>query len=402
MLMHNEFHSRIEEAVRRYTAQAVELSETLAERPECSGAEFESSALFVRTLEAAGYRVEFPFCGMPTAFRAALHNGAGPAVALLAEYDALPGMGHACGHNLHGALSVLAALALAGLRDDFRGTLYVIGTPDEEITGGKIAMAKEGVFDGLALALMAHSCAGGLCQANMDALSLRGYTLGFTGRSAHTANPWEGRSALAAARKFLDLADARRECLRPDVRVNGIITKGGEAVNIIPAYAELNVEFRTASLGTLAFMDDMVKKCARGAAIALECEETWTRAFEDFADMVRLPSLEHEIERIFTGLGLKTRPVAPPIGSTDVGNVSYRCPALQPLLAITGGEMSLHTPEFAAAARSAEAHAVLPLGAEALILLALKVFNDENFRLAVQREFEYTVQEKTKGVTNHG
>jgi amidohydrolase len=398
--MYAEIRSAAAKAVRGHFAKARDLSAALAARPELSGEEFESAALFARTLETAGYRIETPFCGMPTAFRAEMKNGEGPALAILAEYDALPGIGHGCGHNLHGALSVLTALALAELRELFRGTVYVIGTPDEEVRGGKIVMAEQGVFDGLALAMMMHSCAGGFCQANMDALSLRGYTVSFTGRSAHAAAaPWEGRSALAAARKFLDLIDARRECFTQDIKINGIITKGGDAVNIIPGHAELRLEFRTGSMGTLSAVDEMVKKCARGAAIALDCEESWRRDFDDFADMVRVESLENEIEHIFAGLGLKTKPVALPIGSTDVGNVSYRCPAIQPLLSIAAEALALHTAEFAAATCRPESLEVMALGAEALTLLALKVFDDEQFRLKINNEFRYTIQ--TKGGMNH-
>jgi amidohydrolase len=393
--MYAECRPQVSQAVSRHFDRARKLSDELAAHPELSGAEFESAANCAGLLREAGYRVEAPFCEMPTAFRATLENGDGPAIAILAEYDALPGIGHACGHNLHGSLSILTALALSELRDRFRGTVHVIGTPDEEITGGKIAMAGRGVFDGLALAMMMHSCPGGSCQANMDALSLRGYTVSFTGQSAHAAAaPWDGRSALAAARKFLDLIDARRECFTPDIRVNAIITKGGEAVNIIPGHAELRVEFRTGSMAQLAALDDTIKKCARGAAIALDCEESWRVNFKDFADMVRIGSLETEVERIFGILGLKTEPVSPPIGSTDVGNVSYRCPAIQPLLAITGEALALHTVEFAAAACRKEAHDAMALGAEALVLLALKVFNDAGFRLKISDEYKHNVNIK--------
>ena len=394
-IMYAENRPCVSEAVQKHFDRARKLSDELAANPELSGEEFESAVRFTRTLQSAGYRVETPFCNMPTAFRAVLENGEGPAIAILAEYDALPGIGHGCGHNLHGSLSILTALALSELRDRFRGTVLVIGTPDEEINGGKIAMAEQGVFDGLALAMMMHSCPGGFCQADMDALSLRGYTVSFTGQSAHAAAaPWDGRSALAAARKFLDLVDARRECFTPDIRVNAIITKGGEAVNIIPGYAELRVEFRTGSLGKLAALDAMVKKCAQGAAIALDCEAGWRINFRDFADMVRIRSLEDEAEGILNMLGLKTAPVSPPLGSTDVGNVSYRCPAIQPLLAITGEELALHTAEFAAATCRKEAHDAMALGATALALLALKTFNDAEFRLKISEEFKHTVNAK--------
>jgi amidohydrolase len=381
--------NRIKEAVQRHFGTAKELCLALASHPEISAEEYESSTKFAGALKAAGYGLEYPYCGMKTAFRAVLENGEGPAVAVLAEYDALPGIGHGCGHNLHGSLSVLTGLALAELKDRFRGTIYVIGTPDEEVSGGKIAMADKGVFDGLALAVMMHSCAGGFCQADMDALSLRSYTAAFSGQTAHVAAaPWKGRSALAAARKFLDLIDARRECFTPDVKVNAIFTRGGEAVNVIPARAELRVEFRTDAMGKLAEVDDMIKKCARGAALAMDCEESLRLNYDDFADMVRVLPLEDEMERIFSSLGFKTEPVSPPLGSTDMGNVSYRCPAIQPLISISGEPLALHTREFAEATCREEAWESMSLGAEALAILVLKVFNDDGFRRNIGDEFQ--------------
>ncbi|MDR2134922.1 MAG: amidohydrolase [Treponema sp.] len=393
--MSTETDNRIKEAVGKHFDRAKGLCADLASHPEISGEEHESSAKFVGALKSAGYRLEYPYCGMKTAFRAVLENGEGPAAAILAEYDALPGIGHGCGHNLHGSLSVLAGLALAELKDLFRGTLYVIGTPDEEVSGGKIAMADRGVFDGLSLAVMMHSCAGGFCQADMDALSLRSYTVTFSGQTAHVAaSPWKGRSALAAARKFLDLVDARRECFTPDVKVNAIFKDGGEAVNVIPARAEIRIEFRTDAMGKLAVVDDAIKKCARGAAIAMDCEESLRLNYDDFADMVRILPLEDGVERIFSSLGLRTEPVSPPIGSTDMGNVSYRCPAIQPLISISDEALSLHTKEFAAATCRKEAWESMSLGAEALAILVLKVFNDEDFRRKTGDEFQKRLELK--------
>jgi amidohydrolase len=393
--MQSPLCAELRTAIYKHLKRISGFSAALAKNPELSGMEYEAVKQYCAILEEAGFQVESSFCGMPTAFRASMDNNGGPMVAFLAEYDALPGIGHGCGHNLHGAVSLLAALALAEVRHLYHGTVLLIGTPDEELNGGKIAMAEQGVFDQLALAMMMHSCAGGWCQPNMDALSLRGYTVGFTGRSAHAAAaPWEGRSALAAARKFLDLIDARRECFTPDIRVNAIITKGGDAVNIIPGYAELRLEFRTGSLGELQALDAIVKKCAEGAAIALDCTASWRNDFKDFADMLRITSLERETDEIMQLAGLSTKPVAPPLGSTDVGNVSYRCPAIQPLLSICSEELSLHTEEFAAATCQEPAYQAMAKGAEVLALLALKMFNDEGFRQQVSEEFVYKRKQK--------
>jgi metal-dependent amidase/aminoacylase/carboxypeptidase family protein len=281
------------------------------------------------------------------------------------------------------------------LREHFSGKVCVIGTPNEELEGAKITMAEKGVFDDFAAAMMMHSCGGGVCQADMAALSLRGYAVDFSGQIAHAvASPWQGRSALAAARKFIDLIDARRECFSPDLHVNAIISDGGKAVNVIPDHAAVRVEFRTGSLGSLAEADDMVAKCARGAAMALDCGVDMRRLFDDFADMLRVRTLEDEVERLFQSLGLPVDPVSPPMGSTDVGNVSYRCPTIQPIIAITSENFALHTREFADATLKNEAFEAMKTGARALTLLALKTLRDGEFRQKVYDELKANLAAK--------
>lgn len=385
--MKNDITQLLRQAVEKHHPAAIALSDDLAAHPELPYQEAESSKKIVALLREHGFEVEYPFAGYETAFCGKLRSGGGPDVAILVEYDALPDIGHGCGHNLHGSLSVLAGLALAELRDEFRGTVHVIGTPAEEGDGAKVGMAGSGVFDSMAAAMMMHST-GGVCQPNMDALSLRCYVFEFHGQTAHAvASPWAGRSALAAARKFLDLIDARRECFTPDIRVNAVILNGGKEPNIIPEYAELRLEFRTDSMAKLEDVDDMVLKCAKAAAMALDCEVTWRPGLSDFADMVRIEALETEITALLEELGETVSPVLPPSGSSDVGNVSYRCPAIQPLMAITTEPLALHTAEFAACTTKPEAHGAMARGAEALAALALKVLRDGGFRDRVYREF---------------
>jgi amidohydrolase len=395
--MEAESKKSVENAVEKHLAKAFSLCCDLKEHPEISNEEFETSKKIVALLEEGGFAVEYPYAGKPTAFRGAFENGRGPKAALLIEYDALPVVGHGCGHNFHGSLCILAALALTELAGLYKGTLYVIGTPAEEVDGAKIEMSSKGVFDGLDLALMLHSYSGGKSQANMDALSLRSYTVHFTGKSAHAvAAPWEGRSALAAARKFLDLVDARRECFTPDIKFNAIFKDGGRVVNIIPQDAELFIEFRTDSIGKMGALDDAVLKCARAAAMAFDCEVSWRLNYPDFSDMVRVGALEAEMESIFSALGIPFEPVSPPVGSTDVGNVSYRCPALQPLFSITDEHYPLHTVDMANATVAKGADRTMSLGAEALVHLALMIFTDEAFRMQVQQSYKTSLANKQK------
>ncbi|MCF2662798.1 amidohydrolase [Pseudoflavonifractor phocaeensis] len=379
----------IKAAVEKYQPLAVELSDDLYANPELPDQEFRSSAKVVELLRNAGYEVEYPFDGRETAFRGVIGNGSGPSAAILVEYDALPGLGHACGHNASCAMSVLAALALADLKDRFPGTLYAIGTPAEEDNGAKVGMAKRGVFDGMSLAIMAHSWSGGAHVTDMDVLSLQCYLVEFRGLSAHAAaSPWSGHNALSAARKFLDLIDARRECFTPDIRVNGIITDGGKAPNILPDRAEVRLEFRTDSQGKLRLMDDIIRKCARGAAIALDCEVSFTEGFEGFDDMVCVPALEQEVKAVLEGMGEVCREKLPPSGSSDVGNASYRCPTVQPLVSLCDPPYALHTGEFRDETVKPAAHRAIATGGRLIASMVCRTLTDPEFRQRVQDSFE--------------
>ena len=395
MIVMAEFElSSVEKAVKGHLPKALELSRSLREHPELPDQEFESSGKMVEILKEAGFEVTYPYAGYETAFHALFDNGDGPEVAILTEYDALPEIGHGCGHNLHGSLSILTGLALKDLKDSYKGKLHVIGTPAEEENGAKIGMAAQGIFDNMSLAMMMHSWSGGKCRADMDALSLRCYFVEFYGQAAHAvAAPWEGRSALAAARKFLDLIDARRECFTPDVHVNSIVVDGGKAPNIIPDYVKLRMEFRTATMKSMGAVDEMVKKCADGAALALDCAVKFTTVFE-FADMVRNMALEEEVVRQFESFGMPTTGVEAASGSSDVGNVSYRSPAIQPLLAITDEDYALHTAAFRDATALPQAEQAMEKGACILALMALKIFNDEAFRNRVYAEFQEQVEKR--------
>jgi len=379
----------VRQTVERLKPIAVKLSDELAVAPELSGEEYEASRKIAGILENAGFAVEYPFDGLETAFKATLDNGAGPSVALMVEYDALPGIGHGCGHNLHGAMSVLAGLALADLKELFQGKLYVIGTPDEEKKGSKIKMASDGVFDSMDIAMMIH-CSSGISVPAKRFLSLKDCNFTFTGQTAHAAaSPWDGRNALTAARKFLDLLDARRESYTPDMRVSSVIEDGGKTPNVIPETAVVKVEFRAEMAAGLKRIEDIVFKCAKGASIALECDMKWEYDFSvGFFDLIPNDTVENAVRGIFDDLGISYKTGLPPTGSSDVGNVSYRCPVSHPALAIADEPIIGHTVEFAAATQKPRAYERLVTGARALAHLALRTWNDADFRNVMRSEFE--------------
>ena len=380
--------NELSQAIQRHWHTAVALSDDLYAHPEIAHQEFRSSQKVVELLRQAGYQVEYPYMGYPTAFRGVLKNGEGPSAAILVEYDALPGLGHACGHNAHCAMAVLAALALAEAKDQFQGTVYAFGTPAEEENGAKIGMAAKGAFDGLSLATMIHSWSGPASISDMDVLSLRCYLVEFKGVSAHAvAGPWKGHSALAAARKFIDLIDARRECFTPDVHVNSVFKESGLQPSILPDRAVVRIEFRTDSMAKLEQVDEIIEKCAKGAAMALDCTVSFSKGTEDFADMVRVPVLEDAVEDLLHEMGRASEPVRIPNGSSDVGNVSYHCPAIQPLLTIGETFYALHTPEFREETIKEPAHQAIADGAKLLGSLVLRALTDEEFRDAAQKSY---------------
>ena len=385
----------LSQAVAKYHKLAIDLSDDLAAHPELPDQEFRSSQKMVEILQQAGYEMEYPYLGWPTAFRGVLDNGEGPNVAIMVEYDALPGLGHACGHNVHGSMAILTALALAECKDQYQGKVYVFGTPAEEERGGKIIMADQGAFDDMAVAMMIHSGSGGVAVADMDELSLKCYLVEITGLSAHAAGaPWEGHNALTAARKFMDLVDARRENFTSDIRFSGVILDGGKAPNIIPDKAMVRIEFRTNSMAKLERLDGIVKKCAQGAAMAMDCEVSFTLGFDPFADMVRVPALEQEVTDLFDVMGQAYMPVPDATGSSDVGNVSYRCPTIQPQFPICSSPWPLHSVEFVQEITRPAAHKAIADGAVVMANLAYRVLTDEAVRKAISTSFEESKQKK--------
>jgi amidohydrolase len=399
--METDLTAKIHEAADRHFDAARELSRYLYEHPEISGMEFESSKKIAALLAENGFDVEYPFCQIETAFRATLELGSPdtntPSCIIMVEYDALPDIGHGCGHNLHGALSVLSALALSGalssaglgVGDSFSAKIIVLGTPAEETVGAKIKMAEAGVFDGASLAIMMHSIGGGIARPNFALQALRRYTVSFTGKSAHAAiSPWEGHSAQTALRKFLDLVDARRECFTSDLRFSAIITECGTAMNIIPEFAASVVEFRAATFERLNLLAEAIKKCANGAALALDCKASVEKIDDDYADMVRVASLETEAAKLFRKYGFRCEEVLPPAGSSDVGNVSRRCPALQPFIPVCEEDFALHTREFGKATQCEAAFKAMRRGAQIIAELCAKVLCDTEFRETVHTQWK--------------
>jgi amidohydrolase len=360
-------------AVDRHLASLIELSHTIHAHPETSFEETRAAAWTADTLEAAGFSVTRGTSGMPTAFVA--EAGSGPMVlAVCAEYDALPGVGHACGHNIIAASAVGAGVGLAGLADQLGLTVRVLGTPAEEGGGGKITMLEDGVFEDVHAAMMIHPWPTerlfGTC------LAVSHFDVTFTGKSAHaSAAPFEGINAgdaMAIAQVALGLL---RQQFRPGDQVHGITTYGGQAANIIPESVTGRFMCRSTSLEGLAVLEPRVMACFEAGALATGCTLARAELAPVYSHMESDPGLlalyRPNAESLGRDFSLDDQQAPRPTFSTDMANVSLAVPTIHPLVRIEAGGSVNHQPEFAAACITPSADAAVRDGALAMAWTAI-------------------------------
>ncbi|MBI5886456.1 MAG: M20 family metallopeptidase [Deltaproteobacteria bacterium] len=350
--------------------------------PETGLLEHKTSAAMQRMLAKAGYSVESGVAGMETAFRAVLGTGA-PSIALLAEMDALPGIGHGCGHNIAGMASVGAACALASVlpKPFDHGRVVVLGTPAEELGKGKVEMLKAGLFMGIDAAMMVHGSSRRTIVKHFLGLIRLNFT--FLGRTSHaSAYPEEGINALDAVIQTFNSINALRQQFASDIRVHGIVTDGGRAPNIIPERASAAFFVRAGSLPALYTIRDKAVKCAEGAALATGCRLVCEEEGEMNAPMKINMAFVEVYRGALAELGLKEDPQPPEahVGSSDIGNVSQVVPTIHPHIPIREG-INIHTREFADATVAPDGHRALMEGVNGLGLTVLDIlFNPETLR----------------------
>ena len=374
-------------AVDAASAELIELAKRIHANPEVAFQEVKASQWLSETLERHGFGVQRGVAELPTAFRAeVIASGAGPSVAFLAEYDALPEIGHACGNNLICTAALGAGIGLAAVRAKVPGKVLVLGTPAEEGGGGKVLMLQRGAFAGIDAALMFHPASYTL-TARPSLASWR-LKVKFLGKAAHAAAaPEEGINALdAMVQMFVNIGLLRQQ-LREDVRVHGIITYGGAAPNIIPDRAEATFSVRAADSPHAKEVLERVINCGRAAATATGAtlEADAKKGYDAIKPNRRLADA-------FTGhLETLGWPVdAPPernrMGSTDMGNVSQQMPAIHPYLTI-GRDIVGHTVEFRAAALTEQGFAAMLTAAKAMALTGLDVLTKLAFLEEVRADF---------------
>lgn len=369
----------MEEALAREADTLIALNDDLADHPECSGEEFRTSRKLVELLRSRGWQMEAPFAGVETSFRGIFGpNDHKYKIAILTEYDALPEIGHACGHCLSGTASILAGLSLAGLQDRLNADIHILGTPNEESGGVKCSMVNQGIFRDYHMAMMVHMYDQNLLAPKLQAMD--SYLYRFYGKSVHASTkPWEGNNALNAAQLMFHAMDMLRQHVTPDVRLHGIIRNGGFAPNVVPEFASAEIFIRALDRPYLNELVRKVDDCARGAAIATQC--TWDKEetappFDDLRG--NEPGLA-VLQEVFQELGLPLNGDSNGIfGSSDAGNVSYACPTFHPCLQVVDRGIPIHTREFAKAMKSQWAHEGMKTAARLICLQIIKLFSDES------------------------
>lgn len=377
----------IEHQIESYRTRLIELSLNIHGNPETGFKEFKAYAWLTDFLEKEGFRIEKNAGGLSTAFKAIYGQGR-PVIAFIAEYDALSEEGHSCGHNIIAASAVGAGIASKYLVDSREGTIEVIGTPGEEIYGGKSMMLEAGVFSDVDVALEVHP--GVQDVVIIDALACVGLNVEFYGKAAHAAiHPEQGINALEALLLSFNGINSLRQHIHERARIHGIITCGGNMVNVVPDYSSAQFLIRAPDRACLDELKQKIMDCFKGAALAVGAKLEYKWSVITYDPM----NNNFYLARLFANnLKLLGRQVAPlehscHIGSTDMGNVSQVVPAVHPVIAIAPGNVVLHSGEFIAAAASDQGMKGLIDAAKAMAMTAVDLIAISEHMENIKEEF---------------
>lgn len=370
-------------------AQLYEMSDHLYENPELGDEEFQSMKLLVAFLEKHDFEVETGIVNRPTSFRAEFKSGKpGPTIAYLAEYDALPGIGHGCGHNLIGTMSVGAGVVLSKVLNEAGGTVVVLGTPAEETNGAKVTMSQEGVFEDIDVAMILHGADQSYESGTASAMESLQFV--YKGKATHAADsPEEGINALDSVIQLFNGINALREHLSSDIRIHGIITEGGLAPNVVPERAVAKFFIRAKDSVYLKTVVEKVKNIAQGAALMSGATVEISNFELSFDNMVTNNALSDAFTKNLREVS--AHPVLPgkhSYGSVDMGDVSKLVPAIHPFIGLNEPGLDFHTTEFADKTISKDGHQALSDGALSLAQTGFDVLTDEKLFEKIKEEFE--------------
>lgn len=367
------------------------ISQAIGHKPELGNEEYFAQKTLGDALIFEGFEVTYGVADTPTSFAAVYNSGKpGGKIGFMSEYDALPDIGHACGHNLIGTQSVAAAVALKDAADQFGGAVYVFGTPAEETSGAKVTMANAGLFDELDAAMMAHPASDYVKSGTslaMDAIELR-----FYGKTAHAAAaPDQGINALDAVIQTFNGINALRQHTPDHARIHGIIPEGGTAANVVPDYAVARFYVRAATRKDSDVLADKLMRVAKGAALATGARLESSNYEYSYDQMATNEPLSDLFTNALYQLGIPKNDMITEkdgSGSIDMGNVSLRCPAIHPYVRISDTPVNGHTHEFREASLSQRGFDGMMIGAKALALTGFELLTNPDARQKVKTAFQ--------------
>ncbi|MHC0038240.1 M20 family metallopeptidase [Pseudoneobacillus sp. C159] len=384
---------RIIDEIERFRDDFYNISIYIGENPELGHEEFKACAILTETLKKHDFSIEIGTCNLPTAFAATYDSGKeGPVIGFMAEYDALPEVGHACGHNLIGTMGIAAGIGLSKVIRETGGKVIVFGTPAEETKGGKVTMAEEGIFNGVDVAMMVHPLDRYLKSGSslaMDAIQFE-----FFGKSSHAAaSPHLGINALDAVLQTFNSINALRQHIKSDARIHGIITEGGKAANVVPDYAVAQFYVRAGKRDYLNELVEKVKRCAEGAALQTGATVKISNYEFSYDDMITNNHLSEAFTKELIALGVPTEEIHTDrdgSGSLDMGNVSQHVPSIHPYIKICNEAYACHTHEFREAAMSEQAREAMMLGAKAMALTGYEILTNKELLQQIKEEFKHS------------
>ncbi len=372
--------------------QLSQLSRYIHDNPELGYEEKKACAAHAALLRNHGFSVEEGYLDIPTAFRAEYDSKKpGPTIAYLAEYDALPEIGHGCGHNILGAISTGAGILLSKLVAEIGGRVLVLGTPAEETSGAKVPMAEKGAFDGVDAALISHPYEADIESGSSLALEAIQFT--FLGRPSHAAAaPEQGINALDACLATFHSINALRQHALSTARIHGVIIEGGVAANIVPERAVAQFYVRTTDKLYLKELSEKVKNCARAGALAAGAQLEISNFELGYDNMITNHGIQARLTEHLKALGIADIQKASPVaGSTDVGNVSHVCPTIHNMYNIFApGEQGFatHTAEFCEATLRPAAMEAMRKNVCALAMTGADIISDPQLCAAIRAEFD--------------
>ena len=396
----NQQKAKISETIDSMRDDLLILSHQIHDHPEIGFQEHQAVEFISAFLKEHGFEVETPYCGLDTSFKAVKKGkGPGPRVAFLAEYDALRGVGHGCGHNIIATCAVGAFAGLAALMDEYDGEISIIGTPAEEGGAGKVVLLEHGGFDDTDYALMMHPSGGGSNLVGRGGRAATTIHVSFHGKAAHSSAPSNGINALSAAIHVFNQIDLTRPTFQIQDNINGVILEGGTAANVIPELCRCEFSLRAETMLRIEFLISLVKSCIEraesltGASAEVVVEPIYA---ERYPNKPMCAAFKNNMEAL--GIPMTWPTPGKLYGSSDVGNVSIKIPAIHDYLSITDDKtIQSHSKAYAEAAATPQADEICIKGAKGLAMTALDILASSDFRDQINAYHEAQVPKEYKG-----